>query len=265
MRRILTAVLLIPLVVCLILWGPAYLLVAVQLAITEVALWEFFRLAEGAGAPVIRGLGFTFAAAIAILSLAHSISVWTLATVVLFLMVLLGGAMLPRRELSCYLDSVSATLLGALYIALPLGLLVWICLQPGGRLPALFVLVVVWTGDTAAFFAGSKWGRHKLAPRISPGKTWEGSAASLAAAILTGLLFARFFLKQIGYLEASFLATIVNVAAQIGDLAESALKRNAGVKDSSNLVPGHGGVLDRIDALLFAAPVLWYYWSWRMP
>jgi len=265
MTRILTAVLLIPFIVCLVLWAPSYLLAAVQIAITEAALWEFFRLAEGSGARVVRVPGYAFASAIAVLSLTGPISVWLLTAVVLFLLVLLGSAMLYHRELAGFLVSVSSTLLGVFYVAVPLSLLVWVCVRPGGlgRLVILFGLVVVWTGDTAAFFVGRTWGQHKLAPRISPGKTWEGSAASLVSAILASLLFSRFFGREIGYSEAGLLAAVINVAAQVGDLAESALKRSAGVKDSSQLVPGHGGVLDRIDALLFAAPVLWYYWLWK--
>jgi phosphatidate cytidylyltransferase len=263
MKRILTALLLIPLVVCLVLWGPAYLLAAVVLAIAELGMWEFFRLAEGTGAHAVRVPGYAFAGAFALLSLTDSISAWVLAGGILFLMVLCGWEMLSRREPAGFLAAVSSTFLGVFYVAVPLSLLVWVGLRPGGRWAVLFALVAVWMGDSAAFFVGRAWGRHKLSPHISPGKTWEGSAASLTAAVLVGLVFARFFWKGLAYPEAALLAVVINIAAQIGDLAESALKRSAGVKDSSQLVPGHGGVLDRIDALLFAAPVLWYYWLWK--
>ena len=263
MTRILTAVLLIPLVVCLVLWGPSYLLAAIVLAITEMALWEFFRLAEATGTRPARVLGYTFGAAIAVLSLVQPIAVCILGVTVLSLMVLLGWAMVSQKELAGVLASASSTFLGVFYVAAPLSLLVWVGLRPGGRWAVLFALIAVWIGDSVAFFVGSAWGKHKLAPRISPGKTWEGSAGSLTAAVLAGLIFARFFWKGTAYSEAAVLAVVINMAAQIGDLAESALKRGAGVKDSSNLVPGHGGVLDRIDALLFAAPVLWYYWLWK--
>jgi phosphatidate cytidylyltransferase len=263
MRRILTAVLLIPCIVGLVLWGPSYLLAVFQLALAEVALWEFFRLAEGSGARVVRVPGYVFAGAISVLSLAGPAPVWLLAALVLFLMVLLEWAMLSRQEMAGFLASASSTFLGVFYVAVPLSLLVWVCLRPGGRLLVLFGLIAVWVGDTAAFFVGSAWGRHKLSLQISPGKTWEGSAASLTAAVLAGLIFVRFFWRGTDYLEAAALAVVINIAAQTGDLAESALKRSAGVKDSSHLVPGHGGVLDRIDALLFAAPVLWYYYVWK--
>jgi len=133
-----------------------------------------------------------------------------------------------------------------------------------------FLLCVVWAGDTAALYIGKAWGRHKLAPKLSPNKTWEGTVASvagslLATAILLGLadLLEERNLVWLSYHSGDkyywfFLAVLVNLAAQVGDLAESALKRSVDVKDSGSLLPGHGGVLDRIDALLLAAPVLWY-------
>jgi phosphatidate cytidylyltransferase len=124
-------------------------------------------------------------------------------------------------------------------------------------------------GDTAALYVGRAWGRHKLAPKLSPNKTWEGAVGSVAGSVmmaagLWGLaeLFQQWDFSLLSYPGEIWywmlLAVVVNIAAQVGDLAESALKRSAGVKDSGSLLPGHGGVLDRIDALLLAAPVLWY-------
>ncbi len=134
----------------------------------------------------------------------------------------------------------------------------------------VFLLCVVWAGDSTALYVGRALGRHKLAPALSPNKTWEGSIGSIAGqpadyggAAGTGRLagaveLGRAFLSDEGWGYWLGLAVVVNVAAQVGDLAESALKRSAGVKDSGSLLPGHGGVLDRIDALLLAAPALWY-------
>jgi len=269
MQRILTAILLGAFIVCLLLWGGAYLLAAVEVAIAELALWEFFRLAEDCGAlqanPVARLLGYTFGGAIVALSLVEPFSRSLLAAATVFLLLLLTGAMLSSAKLVGYLATVSCTSLGVFYVALPLSLLGWVCLRPGGRAFVLFALVLVWTGDTAAFFVGRARGRHKLSPLISPGKSWEGAAASLLSALLVGHLFARWFWPGVGALEGATVVSAINVAAQIGDLAESAMKRSAGVKDSSHLLPGHGGVLDRIDGLLFVGPVLWYYWTWKSP
>jgi phosphatidate cytidylyltransferase len=144
--------------------------------------------------------------------------------------------------------------------------------QENGPSLLLFLFLVVWAGDIAALYVGRAWGRRKLAPLISPGKTWEGSAASVVGSVSIGLalvLLAGMLARRNGGLSTllSFpgsvmgwvaLAVVLNVAAQVGDLIESAIKRGAGVKDSGSMLPGHGGMLDRIDALLVAAPVLWY-------
>ena len=228
MKRILTAAVLIPAVIGLILWGHAYLLAGVSVVIAELGLWEFFRLAETSGSRVARTHGYAFAAAIVLAGIARSSSsVCVLGAVVFLLMLAMTWTMLSGRELAGYLREVSSTLLGIVYVAVPLSLLVWVCLRPGGRALALFALVLVWTGDTAAFFVGSNWGKNKLAPRISPGKTWEGTLASFGSAIGVGMLYVRFFSSGIGYGEAALLSAAVNVAAQVGDLAESALKRGA--------------------------------------
>src|SRR5262249_47944819 len=153
-----------------------------------------------------------------------------------------------------------------------------------GAFFVLYLLLIVWAGDIFAYFVGRSVGRHLMSPRISPKKTWEGAAASLLASLIVGwMLFehapaiSQFFLDLhlmqrkdgIFALETSSLSTLLlpaalNVAAQLGDLVESLIKRGADVKDSGSLLPGHGGMLDRIDALLFAAPVMWYYAVWRV-
>jgi phosphatidate cytidylyltransferase len=145
--------------------------------------------------------------------------------------------------------------------------LIWA--QEHGPSLLLLLFCVVWAGDTVALYVGRSLGRHRLAPKLSPGKTWEGSLGSVAGSLLVTVLLillaewmGRHSLAGLSY-DGSWthwlvLAVVLNVAAQVGDLVESALKRGANVKDSGSLLPGHGGVLDRIDALLLAAPVLWY-------
>jgi len=122
----------------------------------------------------------------------------------------------------------------------------------------LFALVIIWVGDTAAYFVGRAVGKHALAPHLSPKKTWEGTVASFLGSLIVALIFARFITVPLPHLVA--MAAVGNVAGQVGDLLESAYKRSAGMKDSGSLLPGHGGVLDRIDALILAIPVVWYYW-----
>jgi phosphatidate cytidylyltransferase len=127
-----------------------------------------------------------------------------------------------------------------------------------GPLLLLFSLVIVWVSDTVAYFVGRAIGKHPFAPLLSPKKTWEGAVGGLAGSLAVGFAVARWVNVPLPHLLG--MAAIGNVAGQVGDLLESAYKRSAGVKDSGSLLPGHGGVLDRIDALILAIPVVWYYW-----
>jgi phosphatidate cytidylyltransferase len=122
-----------------------------------------------------------------------------------------------------------------------------------------FALVLNWVGDSAAYYVGRSIGKHRLAPVISPKKSIEGSIASIVASVIFGLLYLRAFLPDVGVLDVILLSSLANIAGQVGDLAESALKRGAGVKDSGTLLPGHGGWLDRVDSSLFAMPVVYLY------
>lgn len=190
-----------------------------------------------------------------------------------------------REDLSTGYPAAAASVFAFAYIALPMGMLVQLRQQWAGAFYLLYLLLVVWAGDIFAYFVGKAMGRHLMAPRISPKKTWEGAAASLVASIAVGWLLFQYALPlssamlRIGLiqrrdglfgLEQPAMAPIIlltialNIAAQLGDLVESLIKRGANVKDSGSILPGHGGMLDRIDALLFAAPILWYYASWRV-
>jgi phosphatidate cytidylyltransferase len=130
-----------------------------------------------------------------------------------------------------------------------------------GRIWILFTLVVVYFGDTTAFYVGRAWGKRKLAPKISPSKTVEGGLGAIGGSIAGALFFRFFFFPQLHTSHALALAVGVGVVGQLGDLFESLLKRSAQVKDSGTLIPGHGGLLDRIDSVLFASPLVYYY-SW---
>ncbi len=173
-----------------------------------------------------------------------------------------------RAPLNRVLLDTSLGLFALIYIVYPLTLLPLIRAHEDGTGLLLFLFVCVWTGDSAALYVGKNFGRRRLS-RLSPNKTWEGAIASVVAAVLfgMGLYFVGVYLSPRGYTalhiampawQMVILAVVLNVAAQLGDLLESAIKRGADVKDSGTLLPGHGGILDRIDALLLAAPVLWY-------
>jgi phosphatidate cytidylyltransferase len=270
MKRIITAAVLIPLVLLLIFAGPPWLIALVAALVAEFALWEYLGLADATGAKTPR--------------VAVMISVALLFACTYrrpdFLGPLLGALGLAlfilcafRSPLNRVLPNTAYSVFGIIYIAVPLSTLPLLSEQENGPSLLVFLFFVVWAGDIAALYVGRAWGRRKLAPAISPGKTWEGSAASIVSSVLIALALVL-LAEELGRRNLSgissmlsypgsvtgwlALAVIVNVAAQLGDLVESAIKRGAGVKDSGTLLPGHGGVLDRIDALLVAAPVLWY-------
>ena len=176
----------------------------------------------------------------------------------LYLILLLGTGVLAGRPIPSVLPSAAVTAAGVLYIAGPLlwGMLLH-DLSPHWLVLALVVTAI---GDTIALAVGKTIGRHPIAPVVSPSKTWEGTIASAIFGPGAGVAYAAIFLPgEIGKIEAVVLAVVINVFGQIGDLAESALKRTAEIKNSGQLLPGHGGVLDRIDGLLFALPALYGY------
>lgn len=294
MKRIATAVVLIPVVVLLILRAPVLLLSAVVAVVAILTARELLDLTTHYGAAPSRTTTYIYIALLfAFLGLGlgpkpldatNLISITALAAATIAPFVFLVVAM-TRQNLSTGYPAAAASVISFTYVALPLAMLVHVRQQWAGAFLLLYLLIVVWAGDIFAYYVGRSIGRHKLAPRISPGKTWEGTAASFIGSVALGSWFfvhafdiSSFFFayglveRQYAYLAmrepewttAVALSAAINVAAQLGDLVESLIKRGAGVKDSGSLLPGHGGMLDRIDALLFAAPVLWYYAAWRV-
>jgi phosphatidate cytidylyltransferase len=266
MKRVLTAVVLIPLVLLLIFKGPFWLITPVVGAVAELALWEYLTLADATGAKTPRISAALAVAALFVFTFLRPEILGPLAGAIVLAMLIVCAFRSPLKRV---LPDSAYSVFGIFYIGLSLTTLPLLSQQENGSSLLVFLLFVVWAGDTAALYIGRTWGRKKLAPAISPGKSWEGSAASMVGSLaVTGLLIwlANTLLAHgvalLSYPGPVFrwlvLAAILNVAAQIGDLVESALKRGAGMKDSGFLLPGHGGVLDRIDALLIAAPVLWY-------
>ncbi len=266
MKRIVTAVVLIPLVLLLVLKGHFWLLTLVAAIVALAAAWEFVALADAGGAkvpriPLLVGIAMLFGCAFRNADLIGP----AMCAVGLLLFVVC----VFRSPLDRVLRDSASSLFCLVYIGFTLCTLPLIGAQEGGPSLLLLLMFVVWSGDTAAFYVGKNFGRRKLAPKLSPNKTWEGTIASVAGSLVitVALIELAKYLTGRGIDLLAYpgsvwnwllLAVILNIAAQIGDLAESALKRGAGVKDSGTLIPGHGGVLDRIDALLLAAPVLWY-------
>jgi phosphatidate cytidylyltransferase len=279
MKRILTAAVLIPLVLALAFLGPVWLITVATAGLAVLAAWEYIGLAEKSGAKPSRiavslSILGLFAAHLFADNAAHLFAdnfEWLHQTyaVLGFLALALLVVCTFHSPVDRVLPDATNSVFCLIYAGFTLITIPLLREESNGPSLLIFLMCVVWSGDISALYVGRAWGRHKLAPNLSPNKTWEGSVGSLAGSLVAagGLWSLAAWLETWNSARLSYpdevgywlvLAAVVNVAAQVGDLAESALKRSAGVKDSGNLLPGHGGVLDRIDALLLAAPVLWY-------
>ncbi len=166
----------------------------------------------------------------------------------------------PAEDRADAIEQAARIVFGFCYVCLPLAMLVFIDRYPAGNVWIFFLLSVVFASDTGAFYFGRFFGKRRLHPSVSPGKTWEGAVGGMLCSLIPVYIFQAFF--HVGKVSVFFLALALAAVGQIGDLAESLLKRSCGVKDSGGILPGHGGVLDRIDGVLFAAPVLYVYLAW---
>ncbi len=249
MTRVLTALILIPLFCYLILWANVWAFLA---AVTAVAILCFREYAELASLHEIPKAGlFGYAAGVLLLFLPQADAAF------LVLIAILAMALALRsRELTEALPYAASVLLGVVYVFGTLRCC--IDLRAINHYWLFFALSLNWVGDIAALYVGRALGRHKMSPRISPAKSWEGAIASTVASVVYGVVYIPRLLPLVPLAEALGLTVAANVAGQIGDLCESALKRGAGVKDSGSLLPGHGGWLDRLDSGLFALPVVYF-------
>jgi phosphatidate cytidylyltransferase len=290
MKRVLTAVVLIPLVLLVVFKAPLWVFALVVALIAVLALSEYLNIA---GAYAIEPLTWkTYGFALLLISgvfanaegrilqsypwvgvLFHP---WA---ILLSVSLIFGIPVVFHREMRMALAASAISAFGVFYIAAPLATLMLLRRDPYEGVFLFFVLLSTWAGDSAAFYVGRTFGRHMLAPVVSPKKTWEGAIASIIASVAVSLLvfhfdapIGRMFTQRESYFYALvgspyhlstihlvILGILANIAAQLGDLFESAIKRGAQMKDSGSLLPGHGGILDRIDALLFAIPTVWYY------
>ena len=247
MSRLLTALVLIPIAAYVMVWGPSWLFLLVASGLAFACFHEYRGLVRGFGLNVNVVLGYGLGAGILLAGAAY-----------MPLLLLVG---LLAMTVAAFTDDLkqSLTQAGALLLGLSYVFAAW---RAGIELRTLsvywmvFAVTINWAGDTMAYFVGRAIGKHKLAPRISPGKSWEGAIASLVASCIYGIVLLHYLLPAVDLPHALALAVASNVAGQMGDLAESALKRGAGVKDSGTSLPGHGGWLDRLDSSLFSMPVV---------
>ncbi len=294
-KRIATAVVLIPLVLLLVLKAPLYLLTIVTGAVALLAIAEFLKLATHYAVQPLAPATYAFVTLFFVFVVVASANRTPLVeTTAMLYGIALAAALAPfvfltvamrRADLKTSYPAAAASTFAFAYIAIPMALLVAIRQQPAGAIWTIYTLLAIWAGDIFAYFIGKSLGRHRMAPEISPKKTWEGAVASILASVIVGTLWFQhapaissallrsglierrdgmFGLEQPQLWPIVLLSAVVNIAAQLGDLVESLIKRGAGVKDSGTILPGHGGMLDRIDAMLFAVPVVWAYGAWRL-
>ena len=298
-KRVATAVVLIPLVLLLVLKAPVYWLAIVAAVVALLAIAEFLKLTTHYAVQPMALATYIFVVAFFLFlmiastnytplvettAVLYGLAVASALAPFVFLTLAMGVRRADFRLASGY-PAAAASSFAFVYIAIPMALLVEIRQQPAGAIWTIYTLLAVWAGDIFAYFVGKSLGRHRMSPEISPKKTWEGAVASIVASVIIGTLWIQhapaissallrmglidrrdgmFGLEQPQLWPIILLSAVVNLAAQLGDLVESLIKRGAGVKDSGTLLPGHGGMLDRIDAMLFAVPVVWAYGAWRL-
>jgi len=292
LKRVLTAVVLIPIVLLLVLRAPVAVLAFVAGVVALLAIHELLKLAEGYNIRPLYKPTYIFAGLFFLLiavspeqtpALSTSGFAFTAVCAAAFAPFIFLAIAMRRDELSSAFPAAMTAAFAFAYIALPMASLVQMREQWEGSFFILYLLLLVWAGDIFAYFIGKSLGTHRMSPRVSPKKTWEGAAASVVASVAVGMLMAHYAVPisrallhahlieqrdgvftEPAMFPIIILSIVLNIAAQLGDLVESVIKRGAGAKDSGAILPGHGGMFDRIDALLFAAPVLWAYMAWRV-
>jgi len=266
MKRLLTAVIVLPFLIASILvswlWWLFVLLAAASMVL---ALWEFYLLAKRLQLKPDPVPGFVAGAALITISLQNQPLlnyVLFLLTIIVLVIVVLIGAMLRGAPFDKMIGSTAVTILGVLYVAL-LGthlVLIRTGFEPllSAHLLSFFFLVLMGS-DAGAYYIGRAIGKHKMAPSISPGKTWEGAVGGAVTALAMATLAHFWFFRELPLKWALPLALAMCIVGMLGDLVESAMKRSASAKDAANILPGHGGLLDRLDSLLFNAPLIYYF------
>jgi phosphatidate cytidylyltransferase len=263
LKRITTALLGLPVFFWIIKYLPPWVFMALVAVAVMVGSYEYYAMAEKRGVRPVKLLGALLGAGVAYTffdSRIQTIDVLCLAAILVPVLTLMRKRV-ERDGIEGELGAMATTFFPIVF----LGLLMGYCprmLDDGGergRDLVVFLFLVVWLADAAAFAVGSLLGRHKLMQSVSPGKTVEGAVGALTVAVLAALVARAWFFRSLGYIDAVCLGLLLGGAGMLGDLAESLIKRSGAVKDSGSLFPGHGGLLDRADSLLFAAPVLFYY------
>jgi len=259
LKRWLTGIISVPVLIFIVGYGPKWGFLALLCAVAIVGMFEFYALTAIQAPRSVLGVNILMTILLFLaLTMRQVMFIPVIILIyVLFPMIFFVFARKPPDKTLTV--QMTTSVFGAIYLSLPLVLLALIHFRAMGRWWVFLLLVVVFAGDTGVFYTGRAFGKHKLHRTVSPGKTWEGAVGALLSSLMAAVLFLSFIPLSPWGIDMLVLVAILSASAQIGDLAESLLKRNHGIKDSGQILPGHGGILDRIDGLLFAIPVLFVY------
>ena len=266
-KRLFSSTILILFLIGAIFWFPKSIVAIVIAIIIGLGLWEFYGLAEIKGFRPFKGYGtfcgILFAVFVYVMVALHKPQADEFIYMLLFLMI---ATILVKytfiKDNSAPIINGSITILGIMYVSFLFTFIIKLRYLPDaahGKWWVLALFIITKISDSAAYLGGTKWGRHKLIPRISAKKTIEGSAFGVLGAVIASLVCRLFFIQELGWIKIIILGILLSIAGQIGDLVESLIKRDAEVKDSGTPIPGMGGILDILDSLLFAGPVMYIY------
>ena len=258
MKRVLSAIVFLPFFLLILIKGASFHFFLIVLLTSIVGIGEFFSFKKDFISGDLKAFGYLWAALILIAAFLGDylyINVALAGGVVISLFLVLRR----KYDFRLVIDDIGFLFTAVLYVAFLMSHLLFIREMPGGGLFVLFLFVMIWSNDTLAYYTGMTIGKRKLYPEISPGKSIEGFVGGFAGTITASVIFSRLFLSEFRLTDSILIGIIIGIIGPLGDLCESMFKRAYGVKDSGSVIPGHGGILDRVDSLLLSAPVMYFF------
>lgn len=262
-KRLIVAIIFIPLFIMLVKYLPPYAFFILIFSAIMIGQYEFYTILSKNGIQPSKIIGIPLGALSSIIFYSGDLSLINLFIPAFIFLVIISRIMSKRDIKNAFVD-VSITFFGIFLIAWLMGYQILIRNLNEGSNLILLLYTIIWVGDTSAYVIGSSIGRHKLAPVLSPRKSWEGAIAGLLASLGTAFIIKFSFFDTMNYRDCFILGVGLSLLGQLGDISESMFKRGAEVKDSGSLIPGHGGVLDKMDSLLYTGPALYYYYKFFM-
>lgn len=264
--RVLTSIVLVPVLFVVVWYLPSGYFAALAIIAAAIGQYELYKMARTRGGITPLALLGIVLGALVVLNVYRPLLtyrggpyVW----IALCVMAVIAARLFSRRPVEGALDDIAVTVFGIVYVALLFAFQVAIHAGPAGKKWLVFLYLVIWASDTGAYYVGTAFGKHRLYEKISPKKSVEGLLGGTLASVIVAVLGKLWLVPSLGIIEAAVLGAVLALAGTAGDLSESLIKRSAGVKDSGTIIPGHGGILDRMDSMLFAAPVLFFYLRMR--